>query len=130
MAVYQFETLRFMVFGNYNSTVYHCEIADAVSAMRVANSATSIRKQTAEQNDKITILPNPNNGSFTIVYSKLKNATGDYQISDVSGKIISSGTTIFNEGKSQLNIELAKGMYLIKVQNNGVVSNHKLLISK
>ena len=128
MAVYQFETLRSMVFGDYNSTVYHCEIADPVSAMRVANAPTAIKMHDEINEGKVIIAPNPSNGNFNIQATYLQNSSAQCEIYSVDGKILFDESIQFNGGVANLNTKLIAGIYSIKIIERKQTTTHKILI--
>ncbi|NJO68607.1 MAG: T9SS type A sorting domain-containing protein [Bacteroidetes bacterium] len=74
----------------------------------------------------VTIYPNPSSGFATISTS---NLTGDvlYEISTLQGKAMVSGK--LDSGINTLDLNnLPKGIYLVRVSNNGLVSIDKLVI--
>lgn len=74
----------------------------------------------------VTIYPNPSSGYATISTS---NLTGDvlYEISTLQGKAMVSGK--LDSGIETLDLNnLPKGIYLVRVSNNGLVSIDKLVI--
>ena len=69
---------------------------------------------TKDQNNNFTLYPNPANDNVTIQNKKYSNESFDYNIFDLSGKTIQSGSSKFNE---QMNIQrLEKGNYIIQVE--------------
>ena len=78
-------------------------------------------------NDKnVTLYPNPNNGSFTILMPA--TAEAEVSITDINGKLILSGNTI---GVKSINLNsIEKGVYLVKIVdvNTAAVVVKRLLI--
>lgn len=68
------------------------------------------------------IYPNPSNGTFSL---KTENA-GTVSISDVSGKIIYSGSVV--KGNNSISIKAASGIYFLVYQSEGKKSSTKLII--
>jgi len=75
-----------------------------------------------EINSNITIFPNPNHGSFQI--SNINRQT-KVEIYNISGKHIYSK---YSENNNLSVTGLKTGLYLIKIENNGTISYHKLII--
>ena len=72
------------------------------------------------------IYPNPNNGSFTI---ELDNPEMDaaIEVFDVMGKLVRSVERV--EKVTLVDLEVASGIYVVKVKTGGVVWNKKVLVS-
>ncbi len=67
---------------------------------------------TTNYDDELQIIPNPNNGSFYLKLSTLKE--GVYSIHDFSGTIIQKGKLDISETKINLQ-KLPRGIYFIKI---------------
>jgi PKD repeat protein len=72
------------------------------------------------------IFPNPNNGSFTI---ELDNPEMDaaIEVFDLMGKLVKKLERV--EKVTLVDLEVASGIYLVKVKTGGVVWNKKILVS-
>ena len=72
-------------------------------------------KETSSETLKVSISPNPNNGSFNLEFSNLI-VDGDFTISNNLGQVISSGKLT---GVSRLNLEIfgTSGMYFLSIRN-------------
>jgi PKD repeat protein len=72
------------------------------------------------------IFPNPNNGSFTI---ELDNPEMDaaIEVFDVMGKLVRSVERV--EKMTLVDLDVASGIYLVKVKNGEVVWMRKILVS-
>lgn len=67
-----------------------------------------------DQNTAFTLYPNPADDNITIQNKKNNSESFEYNIFDLSGKKIQSGSSIFNE---QMNIQrLDKGNYIIQIE--------------
>lgn len=75
------------------------------------------------EESKLTIFPNPSNGSFKIILDDLFNQEFSYTIVNINGKVMYQNNT----SNIQINLEgiVAKGVYFIKVS-----SNEKQFVSK
>jgi parallel beta-helix repeat protein len=69
-----------------------------------------------------SIYPNPAKNSFFIETKE----NGKMKIYDLNGKLIQSENII--SGKNQIQIRLAKGVYVIEVESNGTKSTEKLIV--
>ncbi len=67
----------------------------------------------------LSLFPNPNNGGFTLSGDVQTNGTISYDVFDVTGRMICSGTTLPTKGKIEQRIDLDKnipsGIYLLKL---------------
>lgn len=75
----------------------------------------------------VTVYPNPNSGEFRVHITGIANGNFDYQLIDMTGKLIEKGRTstrVFDKNFS----ELEKGVYYMILSNNGVVSTKKIVI--
>ncbi|MCU4176449.1 FISUMP domain-containing protein [Carboxylicivirga sp. N1Y90] len=84
--------------------------------------ATNI--QTAEQDARIKIVPNPINGIGNLYYSNYKAQLLTVQVSDISGKIILKNVKYMEAGSIHYELSTAnKGIYLVSViSSEGVFS--------
>ncbi|MBA3682955.1 MAG: T9SS type A sorting domain-containing protein, partial [Bacteroidetes bacterium] len=72
-----------------------------------------------EFNSNITLMPNPSNGQFDLVFTLLKQENVTIKISDPLGKLISTDR-LENVGNNLINIDLRNrptGIYFIEVSN-------------
>ncbi len=72
------------------------------------------------------IFPNPNNGSFTI---EIENPELDaaIEVFDLLGKLVKKVERV--EKVTLVDLDVASGIYLVKVKNGGAVWNRKILVS-
>lgn len=77
----------------------------------------------------INIYPNPNNGNFTIEIDNPKNDLS-VEIYNLLGKKIKTLETVPSKSFYSVNMDVAAGMYLIRVKNDGDIHNQKILITK
>jgi hypothetical protein len=104
-----------------NSTGNSCS---SVVNVTVSNN-TSI---SSENNSKLKIYPNPNNGSFKIDLSNLNNE--EIRIYDQMGRMIKSFKV---DDKKYLNKEINvmninAGVYYIKTKNNNLINNKIIIL--
>lgn len=77
-------------------------------------------------NAAVRLYPNPNNGTFTL---DINNETADVQIIDLLGNTIY--TAKHTKGSVTLNLmDVASGVYLIKVNSNNIHTTNRLIINK
>jgi hypothetical protein len=74
---------------------------------------------------KLSIYPNPNNGSFTLQVDGL--GMGTLSICDLQGKVLVSKMVVAN-AVQEINANLQAGLYLVRWENNGRVSTQKMLV--
>jgi len=130
MAVYQLEILRSLVFGTYSSTVYHCEIADAVTAMRLAHTTTDVKKTNKITPPFLSIIPNPNKGKFMVKGNFSNSETVTCDIYTSAGNIIYTDKLLFFDNSAELNLNIATGIYIVKIKSANATKIQKLVITK
>jgi uncharacterized delta-60 repeat protein len=65
---------------------------------------------------KLVVTPNPNSGQFTVQKARFSYENLEYQIVDISGKIIKKG--VLENDEDTIDISFAeKGIYFLKIQN-------------
>jgi hypothetical protein len=74
---------------------------------------------------KMSLYPNPNNGSFTLQVDGL--GMGTLSICDLQGKVLVSKMVVAN-ALQEINANLQAGLYLVRWENNGRVSTQKMLV--
>ena len=76
---------------------------------------------------EIGVYPNPSNGEITVHLKELDRNQGfNYEITNVSHSVVSSG--LIEGEETNLNLDLEKGIYILKVYNNATTYHVKLLI--
>ncbi len=101
-----------------NAAGCQCEVTKLVNANLGVNGIKA--------NTNVNIYPNPNNGTFTI--SNSNNDGMKIEVYNVLGSKVLSQTT--TEDSTIINLgEVAKGIYLVKVTINGVVSTTKITVT-
>ena len=74
------------------------------------------------------VYPNPANGSVNIVSQFIDGATR-VKLIDLNGRIVFEGNYNF-ENKINVNLQsISSGVYILNLNNNGVIYNHKLIIN-
>lgn len=80
---------------------------------------------------KVEIYPNPNNGAFTLVLeNEFTLGLVSFEIMNVTGQLIQSEviTISGNYLKKQVELNVAKGVYTVRLTTNGNVYSEKLII--
>jgi hypothetical protein len=68
-----------------------------------------------EELEKLQIYPNPTNNNITIQNTEKSSENFEYKIIDLTGRIVKSGNSKFNE---QISIEsLESGNYIIQIES-------------
>jgi len=78
----------------------------------------------------VGLIPNPNKGNFTIKTSYENTDNVTYEIYTIDGKLLCNDKLKLNEGIANLNLNLAVGIYNVKIIGTSEITNHKLIITK
>lgn len=109
--------------ANPNPNFWGVGKVNAYGAVKRAVETVGLTYENDILNKVISLFPNPAKNELNIVTNDFQYL--DYQITDITGKIILSGSTINNK----LNIsELQNGMYIITFKSNGsLITTHKFI---
>ena len=77
--------------------------------------------------DGVTILPNPSNGIFNIVYDNHALDKVSIVIRDMSGKIVHKSNSDQADVNEQININAANGIYLLEFKAGDKTNQYKLI---
>jgi hypothetical protein len=114
-AVYKLENLRALVFDAYNATVYHCELPPGMQSV-ARHTTTAINKTENKSSvNTLQIVPNPNNGEFTIKGSFGTSDIVRCEVYGIDGKCVYTQSLVFNNNVSKLNLNLPNGVYNVKI---------------
>ncbi|MCF8252986.1 MAG: hypothetical protein K9H61_03410 [Bacteroidia bacterium] len=119
----------------YKKALTQTEILDIMAATS-ANSAPPIEQKTKSllNEEPAVLFPNPSNGIFNLSFNYEEDKVLSFRLIDFSGKtVFEEADQAFNSGK-QLKIfqadKINKGYYVLQViENNRILSNHKLIIN-
>jgi len=91
----------------------------------VANAEPPVNIAQLSKNDRIKLVPNPNNGLFTVDLGDVLNA--NIQVFDVTGRLVNS-TEINNARKQTIDLQAqSNGVYFVYINVNGEQFVQKLL---
>lgn len=96
--------------------------------LRMGTTAAPSLKQ---HDGTLKIFPNPSkNGIFTLEVERDNNSENkiDIEIVDTNGELIFSGMLCNGENSCTINLEKAKGIYLLKASEDGMVTTRKISI--
>ncbi|MEN8792972.1 MAG: T9SS type A sorting domain-containing protein, partial [Flavobacteriales bacterium] len=87
-----------------------------------------------QENDDLAnfkVFPNPNTGLFTILNEGNAN-TSSLKIVDVQGRLVYDDAYFFNQnGRKQIDMtNMEAGVYVLLIQGNGKLEQHRIIISK
>ena len=87
-----------------------------------------------QENDDLAnfkVFPNPNTGLFTILNEGNAN-TSSLKIVDVQGRLVYDDAYFFNQnGRKQIDMtNMEAGVYVLIIQGNGKLEQHRIIISK
>lgn len=135
---YVYDTHKNLVFFIDDSTTHHEDVTGAVAMLHISNYAmdsvtikgnysnlagTLTVPTATAHNSNISIYPNPATDVTTITLS----AAATYQLSDLTGKSVQTGT--FSSGSNKLDISrISEGMYLLHISDkNGNTGIYKIV---
>ncbi len=80
----------------------------------------------------IALYPNPNTGSFTLDLSKVNAENANVMVVDLMGKVVYNTNTFSTIAAPVQNIDLnvANGIYFVRVTANGVTATSKISVAK
>lgn len=114
-----------------------CSRISSNSAVVVVSCRTSNRDAyvgNVEPVKDFLLYPNPNEGSFTIEINNesIEDVEAHYQLMNINGQIVYSGASQVSNGqmKTEINLDrnFTKGLYLVKVQVNGIEMTEKVIL--
>jgi len=98
---------------------------------KINYSATIRIANTLENNEYFKVIPNPNQGQFTLMVSEqLQNNVGSLQLVNSLGEIVWKHTEQFSSGSLNLDLDLPNGIYFMQAQVNNKLVHTKILIAK
>lgn len=107
--------------GN-NTYIDNIQIGEFVSAINEANNAI-----------KISINPNPTNGISNLVFTNVSKSNISINLFDMTGKLVKNiSNDIYSAGEHNIELnstELAKGIYIIKLQQNEQTYTSKWMVN-
>lgn len=85
--------------------------------IEVAKSVTNILENNGENSFDFSVVPNPNNGNFYVLFNSVPTQNCQVQIFTLQGSLIKSFNVLKGQKGVDLNENLAQGSYLIRVLN-------------
>jgi subtilisin family serine protease len=97
-----------------------------ISDFCAANALLTSVNEHLLMNDALIVYPNPNNGNFTIQMNAEQLTNGTLKIYNLLGQKVFE-KNIYDK-KAEVNCNLVKGIYQLKVETNTVTVNKKIVI--
>jgi hypothetical protein len=116
----------FFMRANPSQLIYWVQIDNLIDSLKISSGITGVKNLPVEQN--IQIYPNPTKDNINITFGSLQYKTAIVEITDISGKLISSNTY---HNLSTAKIDLTgnpKGIYIFNLSVDGVILNKKISI--
>ena len=114
-----------------NDAVY--SNGNAAAIRLIAGPTASVGDDLAQEIN-LTVYPNPSNGDgIDLVMRSAFNETVEWELIDIAGSLVSSGSFAATNGKNveRLNVaELNSGVYLVKVTSNNYYGTERIVIEK
>jgi hypothetical protein len=109
---------------------YSVTITDAFGCQATGSVTVSFNTGIEEFNSEFNVMPNPNNGSFELVFSGNQGNNAVIEICNMVGEVIYK-QSIENNGSMRTRINLgdiASGCYMLRYTSNDAVSMKRLII--
>jgi hypothetical protein len=119
--------------GSANSMLYPTANTDAFFA-KLCLASVPVGVKESDRNelfDNAILFPNPNTGYFEVSLAGVKTGVCDYEIHDLTGRIIESGSKHFTEKNlkfSLLNKKYSSGIYLLRINSAEKSGSFKFII--
>jgi hypothetical protein len=82
-----------------------------------------------DDNNGLTIFPNPSNGIFNIVLENKNNSLSKIKIIDIFGKTVWNNERTLLNGINAINVNLSKGNYILLIEENDRLTTKKIIIN-
>ena len=82
-----------------------------------------------DDNNGLTIFPNPSNGIFNIVLETKSNSLAKIKIIDIFGKTVWNNERTLLNGINAINVNLSKGNYILLIEENDRLTTKKIIIN-
>jgi hypothetical protein len=112
------------VTGNYSVVVVYkgCTLPPAYRLLNITDV------HSAEVND-FALFPNPNSGSFEMIYHGVKDESATITIADMNGRIISEWNVFSKPGDNSIPVQInEKGIYILTLKNGSGIMNKKVTV--
>lgn len=104
--------------------VFHATCSDTFSLQIEVTNTANITTHTALEKE-ISLYPNPNKGNFILANNT--NQSMDFSVYDAMGKMVFQGD-VSSSGKTNLDLNLLPGVYMVNLNQNGTVVNKKMVV--
>jgi hypothetical protein len=108
----------------------NCSNTDTITIIFTFNECTGIGIDDHPDNSSVTCYPNPTSG---LLYLEMNNISGNFQISviDLNGQVVTKEevlSTTKNTCTKKIDLTaLQRGIYLLRIVNDGIVINSKII---
>jgi endonuclease I len=95
------------------------------------NAETLGIKETQKDNESLVLMPNPNNGAFTVNYISTENQKVTVKLMDMLGRVVYNNELKVNNGLNALEINLQdfnKGVYTFELVSGNSKKTEKVII--
>lgn len=91
--------------------------------LRIVNADCLVNNVTEEAAANVSIVPNPNNGEFSISFDSPEIFR--WQVLDAQGKLVGSGSA---QGSTTLSLDLKTGMYFVQINGQSSSITKKVIV--
>jgi hypothetical protein len=124
--------------SNLTAGTYNVTVTDANSCTRTNSIVLVCSNRLEEPNEntstittEFNVYPNPADAMVTIAFTLAKESSYSLKLIDMLGRIVQSETdnAVIGENTYIMNVEgIAKGIYIILLQQEGIISKSKLVV--
>ncbi|MES2681860.1 MAG: zinc-dependent metalloprotease [Bacteroidota bacterium] len=110
----------------------NAKIQLAIMPQITCRPVVGIKEQQTEFSSNISVMPNPNNGQFSLVFTLPKEQDLNISVYNAIGQQI-SGDRLENVTHDMINMDLgdrSDGIYFIEISNGSERVTHKVIVSK
>jgi hypothetical protein len=117
--------------GFFEGMILESDVRSALTISVISSLPTSIA--THSPAEELQVWPNPATDVLNISLNGQLQGRTEVSILNMEGRLVQTLSRTFNEGTHLLTVplvELADGMYMLRIQNGGQVMNHRFMRSR
>lgn len=120
------EAIEHLTKGEYNYFITDARGCTASGRVALAENSNFI---TDKEAIAFNIFPNPNNGTFVLLFNSENNDVATLDVTDATGRVVLKKNVVLNAGPNNFEIELtefAAGIYDVSITHNDHVITQRV----